>query len=47
VARIREWHACRAEARASYKAQVEVALDAANARRVAVLAGKLGMIAGF
>jgi len=47
VARIREWRACRAEARASYEAQVQVALDAANARRVAVLADKLAMIAGF
>jgi UrcA family protein len=47
MAQMREWRACRAEARASYEAQVALALDAANARRVAVLADKLGMIAGF
>ena len=39
--------ACLAEARSSYRDQVALALDAANARRVAVLADKLGLLASF
>lgn len=38
---------CLAEARTSYRAQVDLALNTANSRRVAVLADKLGMLAGF
>ena len=38
---------CIAEARASYQPQVELALNAANARRVAVLADKLVLLASF
>jgi UrcA family protein len=38
---------CVAEARASYQDQVELALNAANARRVAVLATKIGLLASF
>lgn len=39
--------ACLAEARTSYRAQVALALDAANARRVAVLADKIYLLASF
>ncbi len=39
--------ACLAEARTSYQAQVALALDAANARRVAVLADKIYLLASF
>ena len=38
---------CLAEARTSYQAQVALALDAANARRVAVLADKIYLLASF
>lgn len=38
---------CLAEARASYRDQVELALNAANARRVAVLADKIVLLAAF
>lgn len=41
------YKACIADARASYQNQVELALNNANARRVAVLADKLGMLASF
>jgi UrcA family protein len=41
------YKACITKARASYQNQVELALNNANARRVAVLADKLGMLAGF
>lgn len=41
------YSACLANARTSYKSQVEIALNAANARRVAVLANKLGLLASF
>lgn len=41
------YKACIADARASYQGQVELALNNANARRVAVLADKLGMLASF
>jgi UrcA family protein len=39
--------ACLAEARASYQPQVELALNTANARRVAVLATKMAIFAGL
>jgi hypothetical protein len=39
--------ACLAEARASYRVQVGIALNTANARRVAVLATKLAVFAGL
>ncbi len=39
--------ACVAEARASVAPQVELALNAANARRVAVLSTKLAVFAGL
>jgi hypothetical protein len=38
---------CLAEARASYGDQVELALDNANARRVAVLADKIMLFTRF
>lgn len=38
---------CLAEARSSYQTQVTLALDAANARRVAVLADKIYLLASF
>lgn len=38
---------CLAEARTGYRAQVEIARNTANARRVAVLADKIGMLAAF
>jgi UrcA family protein len=42
-----ERRACLAEARTSYQAQVELALNNANARRVAVLADKIALLAQF
>ena len=39
--------ACLVEAEASYKPQVELALNAANARRVAVLADKISLLISF
>jgi UrcA family protein len=45
--RMQAWRECLAEARAGYRDQVELALNAANARRVAVLADKLGVFASF
>ncbi len=47
VADIIRYRACMADARASYQPQVELALNAANARRVAVLADKLVLLASF
>ncbi|MET4131860.1 UrcA family protein [Porphyrobacter sp. MBR-155] len=44
---LRSYRACVDEARATYQPQVGLALDNANARRVAVLADKLGMLASF
>lgn len=41
------YNACIASARASYQSQVELALNNANARRVAVLADKLAVFAGL
>ena len=38
---------CLADARASYQAQVELALSNANARRVAVLADKIALLTRF
>jgi UrcA family protein len=43
----RAHRACVAEARANTRDQVELALNAANARRVAVLADKIGLLARF
>ncbi|MEL6216427.1 MAG: UrcA family protein [Pseudomonadota bacterium] len=40
-----DYRGCIAGARESYKEQVRVALNKANARRVAVLADKLGLVA--
>ena len=45
--RLEGYKTCVAEARASYQSQVELALSNANARRVAVLADKLGLLASF
>ncbi|WP_379923321.1 UrcA family protein [Erythrobacter sp. R86502] len=39
--------ACIAKARANYQPQVELALNAANARRVAMLANKMALIVSF
>lgn len=47
LAMMQSHKACMAEARASYVPQVEIALNAANARRVAVLADKIGLLASF
>lgn len=47
LARRQAWQACLADARASYGPQVELALDAANARRVAVLADKIALFTRF
>lgn len=47
LVRIAAHKACVAEARASAAPQVELALNAANARRVAVLSTKLAVFAGL
>jgi UrcA family protein len=47
LVRIAAHKACVAEARASAAPQVELALNAANARRVAVLSAKLAVFAGL
>jgi UrcA family protein len=47
LARIQAWRSCVSTARASTRDQVELALNAANARRVAVLADKLILLASF
>ena len=47
LAEMAVWRTCIADARVSYQAQVQLALEAANARRVAVLADKLGLLAAF
>ena len=47
LARIAAHKTCVAEVRASAAPQVELALNAANARRVAALATKLSVFAGF
>jgi len=47
VSRLKAHRACRVEAQASYREQVAVALDNANARRVAVLADKIAVFASF
>ena len=45
--RMSAYRACLAEARASWGEQVELALDNANARRVAVLADKIMLFTRF
>lgn len=47
LVRIAAHKACVAEARASAAPQLELALNAANARRVAVLSAKLAVFAGL
>jgi UrcA family protein len=47
LARLGAHKACIADARASAAPQVELALNAANARRVAVLSTKLAVLAGL
>lgn len=47
LARLAARRACIAEARASAAPQVELALNAANARRVAALSAKLAVFAGL
>lgn len=47
LAQLQARRTCLAEARVSYQTQLVAALDAANARRVAVLADKLGLLASF
>lgn len=47
LAMIQDHQHCLADVRASYQPQVELALNAANARRVAVLADKLAVFASF
>lgn len=47
LSEIMKYRACITDARASYEPQVELALNIANARRVAVLADKLAVLASF
>lgn len=47
LSHIQAWRTCRAEARQSYQSQYQFALDAANARRVAGLAAKIGLLGTF
>lgn len=47
LVQIQAYRACRAEARVGYETQVQLALDAANARRVAGLAAKIGLLGTF
>lgn len=47
LTRIAAYRECLAEARSSYRPQVELALNNANARRVAVLADKISVFARF
>lgn len=47
IGRMASHRNCVADARASYQGQVAIALNNANARRVAVLADKIGMLASF
>jgi UrcA family protein len=47
LARVAAHEACVAEARATAQPQVELALNAANARRVAVLATRMAVFAGL
>lgn len=47
VTRIAAYRECLAEARSSYRPQVDFALANANARRVAVLADKISVFARF
>lgn len=47
VTRIAGYRECLAEARSSYRPQVDFALANANARRVAVLADKISLFARF
>mgnify|MGYP002778661700 FL=1 len=47
IAQVAAWRECLAEARESYGPQVELALNAANARRVAVLADKIAVFTRF
>lgn len=47
LSRVAAHKACLAEVRASVQPQVELALDAANARRVASLATRMAVLAGL
>ncbi|MFN4239244.1 MAG: UrcA family protein [Erythrobacter cryptus] len=47
LARMRAYRSCLAETRRAATAQVELALEAAHARRVAMLADKLALLSRF
>ena len=47
LAQMQNYRACLSGARTAYQAQVELALNNANARRVAVLADKIALFARF
>lgn len=47
LSQIKNYHACLAEVATGYQPQVELALNNANARRVAVLADKIALLAHF
>lgn len=47
LTQLRAYRSCLVEARSSYQGQMELALTNANARRVAVLADKIGLLASF
>jgi UrcA family protein len=47
LSEVRAYRACLDQARAGYQDQVQLALSTANARRVATLADKLGLLASF
>lgn len=47
LSQLQNYRTCVTGARTAYQAQVELALNTANARRVAVLADKIGLLASF
>lgn len=47
LSRIKAYRACLDEVKTGYQGQVELALNNANARRVAVLADKIALLARF
>ena len=47
LAQAKAYRACLAEVKTGYQGQVELALNNANARRVAVLADKIALLARF
>jgi UrcA family protein len=47
LSQLKNYRTCVTGARTAYQAQVELALNTAHARRVAVLADKIGLLASF